>query len=140
MIRIINRWCGPLTADFGPPLGRVRIPKAGAELDVDFNDLQLPRHTRAMVDRKTFEIVDMSLPEDEAVATDTPKAPEGKEPPAGGANAHNEPPVADPKATMADDRIAELRELAAGDKRSPTVRKALELLEEAGIPVEAPKE
>lgn len=144
MIRINNRWCGPLMADFGPPLGRVRIPKAGAELDVDFNDLQLPRRTQAMVDRRTLEIVDMSLPEADAPAQTPANDGSGEDTAAGGPGEGTNPPVGDPKAdpkpAMPQDRIDELRELAAGDARSPTVRKARELLEEAGVPLVAPKE
>lgn len=60
-VQVINRWCGPLKVDFGPPLGFVRVPKTGATLDIDFNDLQLPRKTQAMVERKTIELVDGDL-------------------------------------------------------------------------------
>ena len=59
MIRVENRWCGPLEVDLGSPLGKVRIPKAGLELDVEFNDLQLPRATLARLQKNTIEIIDL---------------------------------------------------------------------------------
>lgn len=136
-IRVLNRWCGPLTADFGPPLGRVRIPKAGVELGIDFNDLQLPKQTQAMVGRHTLEIVDLSLP-----AGETPKpAPKSKpEPvkPAPKPKFVEQPKPEEPKPHLDDERIAELRDLAKGDERSPITKKAIEMLEAAGVPLVAP--
>ena len=59
MIRVVNRWNGPLVVDFGPPLGKVRLPAGSTELDVEFNDLQLPKYTQARVDRGTLELIDV---------------------------------------------------------------------------------
>ena len=68
-VRVVNRWCGPMVVDFGPPLGAVRIPAAGTVLDVDFNDLGLPAKTLSILRRKTIELIDLdALADEEAEA------------------------------------------------------------------------
>lgn len=136
-VRVINRWCGPLTADFGPPLGRVRIPKAGAELDINFNDLQLPKQTQAMVGRHTLEIVDLSLTAGETLKP-APKAKTEPVKPAPKPKSVQEPKPEEPGPTLDEERITELRDLAKGDERSPITKKAIEMLEAAGVPLVAP--
>ena len=74
-IRVVNRWCGPRVVDFGPPLGAVRVPSGGTVLDLDFNELKLPRKTLALVSRRTIELVDLEAePEEKAKAEAEAKA------------------------------------------------------------------
>lgn len=61
-IRVKNQWCAPMQVDFGPPLGEVLLPVGEfVELDVEFNDLQLPRKTLARLAKNTVLIEDLDV-------------------------------------------------------------------------------
>jgi hypothetical protein len=128
-MRIVNKQNIPIDIN----LGRLRVPAMGF-VEWPFSPLDL---------QALLASWDVTLEETPVVpeATEPATTPPSTEKPAEQGNDAPEPPKA-PKApepkveALPEDRVAELRELAKGDKRSPTTRKAIELLTAAGHTVE----
>ena len=104
--------------DLGSPLGRTRIPKAGVDLDVEFNDLKLPRATLAKLQKQTIEIIDLDAEDEAGGAGDAEKGSGAKGPAQGPGKAPSAGPAKPPS------HGAEANGASAADQKGAPAPKA----------------